>query len=76
VGLCFVVPMAGNPAAVEGGEALEFAWIPTAGLDDLADQCWPGTVDAVRATIGRRAEAEASPALPRALHMRSCPSDR
>jgi ADP-ribose pyrophosphatase YjhB (NUDIX family) len=51
VGLCFLVPVAGEPAVVAGGEALEFGWFDVTELDAIADQSWPGTVEAVRRAL-------------------------
>jgi hypothetical protein len=52
VGLCFALPIAGERAVVEGGEALEFAWFALPDIDQLNGQAWPGTVAAVRAAVG------------------------
>jgi hypothetical protein len=47
VGLCFVLPVDGEPVVVEGGEALGFEWFEPSGLCDLEGQCWPGTISAI-----------------------------
>ena len=52
VGLCFVLPAAGEPVVVEGGEGTEFTWWPVADLELLRAEAWPGTVDAARAALG------------------------
>jgi ADP-ribose pyrophosphatase YjhB (NUDIX family) len=54
VGLCFVVPITGEPTAVENGEALHFAWFAVDELDALEDQCWPGTLEAIRGSLKPR----------------------
>jgi hypothetical protein len=51
VGLCFALPIAGEPAVVEGGEALDFAWFELANIDQLNGQAWPGTVSAIRGAL-------------------------
>lgn len=57
VAMCFGVEAAGEPVAVEGGEALRFGWVDVATIRTLGDRLWPGTaamVDAVAAVINRR----------------------
>lgn len=51
VGLCFVVPVDGEPVVVEGGEALEFAWFDFTDIEAVADEVWPGTIQAVRRAL-------------------------
>jgi ADP-ribose pyrophosphatase YjhB (NUDIX family) len=51
VGLCFVVAVDGEPVVAETGEALEFCWFDLAEIDAVADQVWPGTIQAVRRTL-------------------------
>ena len=51
VGLCFVVPVDGEPVVVDEGEALEFAWFDLAEIEGIADQVWPGTIQAVRRAL-------------------------
>lgn len=49
VGLCFVVPMSGEPVVVEGGEALELGWFNPTEIDRLSDGLWPGTAEVIKA---------------------------
>jgi ADP-ribose pyrophosphatase YjhB (NUDIX family) len=52
VALCFAVAAGGDPVAVEGGEALRFAWFDVATIRARDDELWPGTAAMVTAVSG------------------------
>ena len=59
VALCFLTAVADDaePVAIDGGEAVRFAWFTLDEVDALGDTAWPGTAAMIRAISGQLAES-------------------